>query len=202
MKLYIIRHGETDYNKAMRLQGQTDIPLNDNGRLLAQQTSDEMRELNLDLIYSSPLQRAKETAVILRGTRNIPIIPDDRLKEMTFGKYEGTTPDQRSENLVLFFKSPGKYVSEAGSESIEDLLARAKSFLDDVIMPLSYDNEKKGVLISGHGAMNKALTANLIGRTKEEFWNGTYQKNCALTIFDITERNVTMLEEGITLYNE
>jgi len=202
LKLYIIRHGETDYNKAAKLQGQTDIPLNDYGRELARQTSRKLSTLNLDLIYSSPLQRAMETAVILRGTRNIPIISDNRLKEMTFGKFEGTTPGERSENLGLFFKAPEKYISEGGSESIESLMARTKSFLDEIIMPISCETEEKTILISGHGALNKALTANLIGRSKKDFWAGTYQKNCALTIFDINKGSITLLEEGKLLYNE
>ena len=89
MKIYLIRHGETDWNLEQRLQGATDIPLNENGLELARETAQGLKEVPFDLIYTSPLKRAKQTAEILRGERDIPLIEEPRIREICFGIYEG-----------------------------------------------------------------------------------------------------------------
>ena len=96
--LYIMRHGKTDWNTLGKLQGRTDIPLNDEGRAMAEKARTEYRDVHFDVCYCSPLSRAKETAEIFLKGREIPILPDDRLVEMGFGRYEGmegvsTDPD-------------------------------------------------------------------------------------------------------------
>ena len=87
--LYIMRHGRTDWNVRHKLQGRTDIPLNEEGRRMAEKAGEEYRDVPLDICYSSPLVRARETAEIVLSGRNIPILTDDRLREMSFGEYEG-----------------------------------------------------------------------------------------------------------------
>ena len=89
MKLYLIRHGETDWNKTRRLQGQVDIPLNDFGRKLARETAPALQTVPFEVVYTSPLLRAKETAELVIGDRKIPMIEDTRIMEMGFGEYEG-----------------------------------------------------------------------------------------------------------------
>ena len=90
MILYIIRHGETDWNRIHRVQGRTDIPLNEYGRHLAEETADGMKDLSIDLCYTSPLKRARETAQIILRDRAVPIFDDARIQEMSFGSYEGS----------------------------------------------------------------------------------------------------------------
>lgn len=89
MKLYIVRHGETDWNKARRVQGFSDIPLNEYGRHLARETAEGMKDIPFDLAYTSPLVRARETAEIILAGREIPLIESNGIKEMGFGEYEG-----------------------------------------------------------------------------------------------------------------
>ena len=86
MKLYLIRHGETDWNRVRRLQGQADIPLNEFGRSLAQKTAAGLKDVPFDLCISSRLKRAYETAEIILDGREVPIITDDRIIEMAFGE--------------------------------------------------------------------------------------------------------------------
>ena len=74
MIIYIIRHGETDWNVLRKFQGRTDIPLNENGRQVAAWTKEGLKDVAFDLVYTSPLRRAKETAQIIVGDRQIPII--------------------------------------------------------------------------------------------------------------------------------
>ena len=87
--LYLMRHGQTDWNREYRLQGRTDIPLNDTGREMAAKARERYPDLSVDICYCSPLSRARETAEIFLAGRNVPIVPDGRIAEMSFGKYEG-----------------------------------------------------------------------------------------------------------------
>ena len=83
--LYIMRHGKTDWNAKHKLQGRTDIPLNEEGIQMAEQAKEKYKDVNFDICYCSPLVRAKQTAEIVLEGRNIPIVYDDRLMEMCFG---------------------------------------------------------------------------------------------------------------------
>ena len=89
MLLYFIRHGQTDWNKDMRMQGQSDIPLNENGRESAIEAGKTLANTHIDLAFSSPLKRAKETAELVLAGRDIPIIEDKRIEEICFGICEG-----------------------------------------------------------------------------------------------------------------
>ena len=89
MKLYMIRHGETDWNVAKRFQGRSDIPLNEEGRRLARVTSEALRETHFTRIYTSPLKRAYETAMIIKRDRNIPVINEPRIIEISLENMKG-----------------------------------------------------------------------------------------------------------------
>lgn len=168
--LYLIRHGQTDWNVLRKLQGQTDIMLNDNGVSMAQRAYEKYIDYEFDVCFSSPLGRAYETASIFIGDRDIKIIKDDRLKEMSFGAREGETGViENPENPVYsLFHNPEEYVAIDGAESIEELCARTKAFLDERVMPLLEEN--KNVLIVGHGAMNCSIISNIHGLPKNQFW--------------------------------
>ncbi|MCI8446125.1 MAG: histidine phosphatase family protein, partial [Bacilli bacterium] len=87
MELYIVRHGETGYNKMGLLQGKTNIPLNQKGIEQANKTKKELEQINFDIVVSSPLNRAIDTAKIIAPNNEILI--DERLNERTLGEYEG-----------------------------------------------------------------------------------------------------------------
>ena len=87
--VYMIRHGETDWNKAHRLQGWSDIPLNERGRAQAACAAKMMASVPLDVIYTSPLKRAVETADIIRGERDIPVISEKGFIEITLAAGTG-----------------------------------------------------------------------------------------------------------------
>lgn len=89
MKLLITRHGQTDWNVEGRMQGRTDIPLNDTGIKQAEATKEKLLKYDIDICISSPLQRAIKTAQIMLQGRNTPIIIEDNLTEMDIGKFAG-----------------------------------------------------------------------------------------------------------------
>ena len=89
MKIYVTRHGQTDWNVQGKTQGRADIELNEVGIKQAKQTKEELKNIDIDLIICSPLKRAKKTAEIINEGRNIPIIFDDQIIERNFGEFEG-----------------------------------------------------------------------------------------------------------------
>ena len=113
MEIYIVRHGETIWNEKKLLQGRTDIELNENGRRLAIITGKNLRNTHFDIVFSSPLKRAHETACLIVGDRNIPIVTNDLIKEMCFGDWEGQNMSELlkdpSQDFQYFFKHPELY---------------------------------------------------------------------------------------------
>lgn len=198
MKLYIIRHGETQWNKEKRLQGRSNIQLNDYGRELAGITADALKNLNFDLIYSSPLDRAYETAQIIRGSRKVDIIKDERLIEISFGEYEGIPSNELGDKIDNFFFAPEKYVPGKGGERYEELCARTKDFLENIIYPLK--DTQKSVLIVAHGALNKSLMLNLKGLEIKDIWKGEFQRNCCVNEYEITNNKIKVIEEAKIYY--
>lgn len=178
--LYIIRHGKTEWNVKRKLQGRTDIPLNDTGRLMAEKARDEYKDIHFDICYCSPLIRAKETAEILMKGRNIPIITDDRLMEMSFGVYEGIENSFEIPDcpINVFFKEPENYKTPVeGAESLEELYSRTGEFLKEIIEPQIHQG--KDILIVGHGAMNSSIVCQVKGISIEKFWSAGID-NCKL----------------------
>lgn len=177
--LYILRHGKTDWNLEYRLQGQTDIPLNEEGIRSARQAGEQYRDLPLDVCYCSPLQRAQDTARLFLAGRDVPIITDDRLKEMSFGSYEGTARVYSHPELPVYalFKDPVNYRAQNGAESFEQLYARTGEFLNQVARPAVAAG--KNVLIVGHGALLSCIYNQYHDVPLERFWDAIIT-NCQL----------------------
>lgn len=202
MEIYIVRHGETLWNKDKRLQGHTDIVLNDYGRELARKTGDALMNTKIDVIYSSPLQRAYETAALIRSGRSIEIRTDDRLMELNFGCYEGQNFPELIQNKDLtfqyFFKQPELYVPAPDGETLEHLIARAGNFMQEVIEPLAASCER--VMIVAHGALNKAIMCYIKKHGTEHFWSGGLQQNCNVIIVDYMDGRYTIIDETKLFY--
>lgn len=179
-RLYIIRHGRTDWNDQKRLQGQTDIPLNEAGRRMAEAAAEEYAEIPFDICFCSPLVRAAETARILLNGRDVPILYDDRLKEVAFGVYEGTANSFQIPDCPVnqFFFHPEEYmIAVEGGENVLELKARTGEFLRERVYPLVESG--RSVLIVGHGAMNMSIVCDVKNLPLEEFWS-TGIENCKL----------------------
>lgn len=177
--LYLMRHGQTDWNLKYKLQGSTDIPLNETGRIMARNAGKEYSGIPFDLCFSSPLSRAKETAELVLEGRGIPIITDERLREMSFGKYEGIENSfQRPYTpIYVLFHHPERYEPVGEAESLEELYLRTGEFIKEVIEPELKKN--RNILIVGHGAMNSSIVCQIKNIPVEQFWS-TGIEHCKL----------------------
>ena len=148
--IYLVRHGQTEWNVKRIIQGKMDICLNDVGREQARIIKKELDKEPIDLIICSPLLRAKETAEIINHERNIPIIFDERISERNFGEYEG-----KSLKVVDGHHFWDYYINEQFKEAecIQDFFKRIYSFLDDI--SLKYPD--KNILLVSHGGVSIAV---------------------------------------------
>ena len=126
MKIYILRHGETDLNSQGVMQGILDIPLNRNGRELAAVTGRAMRGIRFDGCYTSPLIRAAETAeIILRESGNdIQPVTDARLREINCGDLEGKKLSELGDAGIRFMADPARFPGFPNGETLQDICRR------------------------------------------------------------------------------
>jgi broad specificity phosphatase PhoE len=167
--LYVVRHGETDWNAAQKLQGQTDIPLNDKGRGQAARNGAALRPIlaarpDLDF-FASPLSRAAETMEIVRGGLGLAAegyARDDRLKEIKFGVCEGSTWATVDELVDaqgrLRADNPYHWRPEGG-ESYADLTARVDGWLATIT---------RSAVVVTHGGVTRVLRGSVLGLSPVE----------------------------------
>lgn len=149
MIIYLIRHGETDYNLQHKIQGITDTVLNETGIKQAKSTKVEFDKLDIDLIICSTLTRAKQTADILNEDKQIKTIYSDLLVERNFGILEGEYKTEEEFKKLMKDDS----VSVKDMETLPMLYNRAKIIIDKVIK----EYNSKNVCIVTHGGFALAL---------------------------------------------
>ena len=201
MEIYIVRHGKTYWNEAGRIQGWSDIELTEAGREVAVKTAAALKDLHLDAIYSSPLKRAYETACILKGSRKLDIVKDERIKEMGFGELEGLdfkkVKGDKNCEFNAFFDAPEAYKTPEGGESFETVSKRAGEFIEEIS---GRHKEDGRIMIVAHGGVNKAMMRYIRKSPLKDFWKGNLQKNCGVTIVDYTDGKYTIIEENTVFY--
>ena len=202
MKIYIIRHGETELNKQGLMQGITDAPLNASGREIAEISGRNMRGIRFDACVSSPLCRARETAeIILResGNGDVPVAFDERIKEINGGIMEGkklTDGPMDPEQAVLFHKDPPRFPGFPGGEDIPQLMKRTQDFLRE----LARKDDGRTWLVSTHGTALRAML-NFLYPDPSSFWQGHSPYNCAVSILEAQGGELKLLEMDRLFYD-
>lgn len=158
MNIYLLRHGETDWNKEGRIQGHTDIPLNQKGRMQIAQTAKGLAGMcpDIGLIICSPLSRARESAEIAAENLSYPadrIVVEPMLIERCFGEAEGMTAKERARKYPNYQYSDTGY-RFPGIEEYDDLMKRADSVFQKIVS--TYKN-KDNILVVSHGAILAAV---------------------------------------------
>lgn len=203
MEIYIVRHGETLWNKVKRFQGSADIELSDEGRILAKESGINLLSTHFDRVFSSPLKRARETAQLFCGGRDIEIEIDERLKELNFGNCEGRLFDDlvndESLSFKYFFNQPELYFPDECGETIEHMMERAADFMTQVIEPLQDKCER--VMIVAHGALNKGIMCHVKHHGKKDLWSGGLQKNCNVIILSLNNNHYEIIDETRLFYS-
>ncbi|MCQ2195389.1 MAG: histidine phosphatase family protein [Paludibacteraceae bacterium] len=185
VKLFLTRHGQTEWNVEKRMQGQMDSNLTDLGRKQAEALGKRLADEKIDVIYSSPLGRALDTAKLIRGNRTIEILTDEGLMELYLGPWQGRLLSEVSEEFPTqtenFWKHPKLY-ERTDAESYFQLLERASN----AIARIAEKEKGKNVLIVTHGIVLKTLRAYFQYQGIDEIAN--YPKSPLSTALSIVEQ--------------
>lgn len=192
MKLYLTRHGETDWNLASRIQGKTDTLLNERGRQQAAELSGSLKEKNVcfDRIYTSKQKRAKETAEIVAESLGLPLEELAGVEEMDLGIWEGHTWKQVKESFPQeygIWHDNRRYIKTPGGESYEELLQRILPALRKVA-----EKEGGNALIVTHSAVIMTLLSYLHEKPFEDMAKNFKTKNAELV--ELTEEQIEVIK--------
>ena len=164
LRIYLARHGQTDWNVAHRLQGVTDVPLNETGRRQAVELANRLAGVHLDRIYSSALQRSRQTAEAFKGRAPLESLPG--LNEQSLGAFQGLYMDGRDPQRQAEFERRSLDPEDRldGGESAAQHFARVQA----AVQAIRGRHPSGDVLIVGHGGTNALVLRALLGLSAEQ----------------------------------
>lgn len=187
LTIFLIRHGQTLWNKELKYQGHSDIGLSEEGLLQAEQVAFRLRREPFSAVYSSDLSRAFVTAEIVAKHHGLPVVPMAEFREVGFGEWEGLKYDQIyagwSEEIAKFFRHPSQ-VHIPGGESFHDVQKRTEQGLDI----LRGKHEGECVAIVTHGGAIRTMLCAALGIHLDCLWSFR-QDNTAVNIVEYEARH-------------
>jgi broad specificity phosphatase PhoE len=192
LKIYIVRHGETEFNVQKRMQGRIDSPLTQKGIDNANSLGKQLADIKFDKIYTSPSPRAHRTAELIKGERNIQIQTEDELREMNLAAWEGKSIEELEllypEAYDIFFNSPQLFVLEGG-ETFKQVQDRAVGKINELIS----ENDNCNILLVTHSVVIKTITAYFGNYPMEKLWSPPFIQGTSVTLM-ISDKGHTHLE--------
>ena len=196
MKIYLTRHGETEWNLTKKMHGHKNANLTEKGVEEAKKLGKSLEDIEFDIIYSSPIERALDTAKHIKGNKTTEIVTEDSLKELNFGKWEGMFEKDCSEQYPEQFNNlwykPELFEPVEGGERLQELMKRIEIWFNENIKNSKYEN----ILIVTHGVVNRAFYTVLKNNPIGRFWEEPYILNTALTIIEINDNNLEFILEA------
>ena len=197
-EIILVRHGETDFNASETFRGRADVPLNKNGLRQAQLLGDYLSGEKINVVYSSPLQRAVKTAEAIAAPQKLDINIIDNLNDIDCGEWQGLTLREvkdRYGNIYQDWLDTPEQVKIPGGESLEDVRNRALPFVQDAVMRCG---EGKIALVS-HRAVNKVLICALLRLDNSSFWSFKMDTG-ATTRFNFDGNRVVFISHNDTSF--
>ncbi len=170
IRLLLARHAPTDWNRAGRYQGQTDVPLGDTGRQLAARLAARLAAERIDRLYTSDLRRADQTARIAAAARPLPLRRDPRLRELHFGDWEGLTHPEIARahpEALAAWEADCERTAPPGGETLAQLADRVRGFLADLAAEVPPDQV---VLVVSHNGPLQVLLCLALGLPPRARW--------------------------------
>ncbi|AFZ58527.1 histidine phosphatase family protein [Anabaena cylindrica FACHB-243] len=185
-RLLLVRHGETEWNRQGKFQGQIDVPLNDNGRNQAGKAGEFLKDVAIDFAFSSTMARPKETAeIILNQHPHIKLELLDGLREISHGTWEGKFEAEIEQEfpgeLERWRNVPAEVQMPAG-ENLQQVRERSVVAWQSILQAAEVNQFQIGLVVA-HDATNKTLLCHILGLSSENFWNFR-QGNGAVSVID------------------
>ncbi|MGH8000624.1 MAG: histidine phosphatase family protein [Brasilonema sp.] len=186
VRLLLVRHGETEWNRQTKFQGQIDVPLNDNGRQQSQKAAQFLKDVAIDFALTSPMLRPKETAeIILQYHTDVNLELQDGLREISHGLWEGKLEkeiEQEFPEELHRWRTVPAQVQMPEGENLQQVWERSVAAWESIVQTALASQLKTGLIVA-HDATNKTLLCHVLGLSSEHFWNFR-QGNGAVTVID------------------
>ncbi|MBM0741397.1 histidine phosphatase family protein [Phormidium sp. CLA17] len=186
-RLLLVRHGETEWNRQKRFQGQIDVPLNDNGRSQSNQAAEFLKAIPIDHAITSPMLRPKETAeVILQHHPDVALDFEDNLKEISHGLWEGKLESEIEQEFpgeLQRWQQTPEVVQMPAGENLQQVWDRATTAWDEIVQAAVNQPKPGTTLVVAHDAVNKAILCYVLGLEPNRFWSFK-QGNGAVSVID------------------
>jgi broad specificity phosphatase PhoE len=191
--IYLVRHGETNWNRIGRLQGLRDVGLNSVGVMQAIKLARRFRSLRLAALITSPLSRARVTGMRIRGSQQVPVIAENDLREIDHGHWTGMTP------LEIAQKSPEEYAAwkyepdsfrPSSGERLRSVYGRAGRVLARVLET----DVRNDVVIVSHGVVNAVLLCAALAKPLAKIWE-IPQPNASAYVLRINRYRIVEVED-------
>ena len=184
LTLYLVRHGQTDFNAQRRVQGQFDSELDDTGRQQAEALRPELESLGIDFVYSSSSLRTRQTTDILATNLKCDVVYQDELREIYMGDWQQRLWDdvekEEPEQYRYFMTQPHLF-NQPGTETFQQLQDRGAKAVNEIVARHNSGN----ALIVSHGAMIKATLAHFAGVKLSRMWEEPLLSNCSVSVIEV-----------------
>jgi broad specificity phosphatase PhoE len=197
-KVYLVRHGQTEWNKELRFRGRSDIPLNEEGRREAAATADALKEKDIRAIYTSPLRRSIETAQPVAEFFHLEIVPVRELIDISYGDWEGLTYDEvkrRYADTYTMWEQCPDMVQFPNGENLDEV--RERSFF--AFKGIVEKNPGKSILIIPHRVINKVLLCALLDLNNSQFWKVKQDTGC-INLIEYSDQKVVLVKMNDTCH--
>jgi probable phosphoglycerate mutase len=179
----LVRHGQTEWNRAERFRGRADVPLNETGLQQAEATGERVAaQWQPAAVYSSPLSRSMKTAEAIARHFQLTVQPHSGLIDIDYGLWQGLTPEEVGERwpqeLDAWYNAPHT-IRIPGGESLADLRVRGL----DAVHQLADQHERQTIVLVGHTVINRVILLAVMGLGNERFWR-LHQDTCAINVFE------------------
>jgi broad specificity phosphatase PhoE len=189
--ILLARHGETDWNRDGRWQGHTDPPLNDSGRAQARALGGALVHRGIDLIYTSDLARARQTAAAVELATGLEAIVDPDLREVDVGELAGATREQARERDPAWYQEwrDGAVAGYPGGETYLELHHRSVRVFHRVLELAA----GRTVVVVCHGGNIRAIVSEVVGLSADQRWRVAGANNCSLTAIERHRGRITLV---------
>jgi broad specificity phosphatase PhoE len=164
--IYLVRHGETDWNATGRCQGTLDVPMNATGDAQIAALAQSLHAQRFAAAYSSPLVRARRTADAVLAARGLALVVDPDLHELSYGDVQGLAPADWPGTLAERWAREPWSVTFPGGESLHDAERRVLSVISRIVSA----HRGESVLVSSHGHINRLVILRALGLERPQFW--------------------------------
>ncbi len=199
--ILLVRHGQTEWNRAERFRGRADIPLNATGLAQAEATARRLASRWQPVaIYSSPLSRAVQTAEAIARRYALEVQTHPGLLDIDYGAWQGLTPDEVAQRWPQEFHLWQRYPHRAvipGGETLAELRTRAMTTLNELVVR----HPQETVVVVGHTVINRILLLGVLGLGNERFWH-LRQEPCALNVIEAQGEDYVLVSLNDTCHLE